>query len=74
MLQKARKKGQRPDWIGVEAWEGLLTYWASPAFRQLSVRNRANRASTRGGAVHTSGRRAHVDVALELVSFIRLCN
>ena len=68
MLTKARTKGTHPHWIGEEAWAGLQTYWASPTFQAMSGRNRTNRASARGGAVHTSGRKAHVDVALELVS------
>ena len=68
MLTKARTKGTRPSWIGEEAWEGLQTYWATPEFQAVSGRNRTNRASGRGGAVHTSGRKAYVDVALELVS------
>ncbi|XP_024638965.1 uncharacterized protein [Medicago truncatula] len=66
MLTKARKKG-RPKWISVDAWTGLETYWkTNPNFLKSSNQNKANRASTKGGAVHTSGRKAHIDVALEL--------
>jgi len=68
MLTKARKKG-RPKWISVDAWTGLETYWkTNPDFLKSSNQNKTNRASTKGGAVHTSGRKAHIDVALELVS------
>lgn len=70
MLTKARKSGNRPDWIGQQVWNDLLSYWASPEFTQISQRNRVNRASARGGAVHTSGRKSHVDVALELVRML----
>ena len=68
MLTKAQTKGTRPIWIGEEAREGLQRHWASPAFQAMFGRNRTNRASARGGAVNTSSRKAHVDVALELVS------
>lgn len=68
MLTKARKKGKRPEWIGEDAWTGLEDYWKSSDFLKFSDQNKTNRGSTRGGAVHTTGRKAHIDVALELVS------
>ncbi|XP_027186919.1 uncharacterized protein [Cicer arietinum] len=66
MLTKVRKKGTRPSWIGEEAWTGLQAYWEGTSFKNISNQNKTNRASTRGGAVHTSGRKAHIDVAIEL--------
>ncbi|XP_058758798.1 uncharacterized protein LOC131632050 [Vicia villosa] len=66
MMGKARKKKTRPPWIGEEAWLGLQDHWNTPEFLAVSSQNKTNRASERGGAVHTSGRKAHIDIALEL--------
>ncbi|XP_058762805.1 uncharacterized protein LOC131636165 [Vicia villosa] len=66
MMGKAREKGIQPPWIGDEAWVGLQNHWKEPEFLAVSSQNKINRASARGGAVHTSGRKAHLDVALEL--------
>ncbi|XP_058763998.1 uncharacterized protein LOC131637430 [Vicia villosa] len=66
IIRRVRLKGKRPEWIGQKAWDGLETYWKSDAFKKLSAQNKTNRSSARGGAVHYSGRKAHVDVALEL--------
>lgn len=68
MLGKARRKGTRPSWIGDDAWVELQTYWKKTDFLVVSSQNKTNRASARGGAVHTTGRKAHIDVALQLVS------
>lgn len=68
MLGKARRKGTRPSWIGDDAWVELQTYWKKTEFLAVSSQNKTNRASARGGAVHTTGRKAHIDVALQLVS------
>nr|KYP47734.1 hypothetical protein KK1_030616 [Cajanus cajan] len=66
MLTKARCKGVRPHWIGEQAWDDLLKYWDSNKFKEKSTRNKNNRASTRGGALHTTGRKSHLEVALGL--------
>ncbi|WJX72945.1 hypothetical protein P8452_56778 [Trifolium repens] len=66
MLTKARKKKTRPAWITRVAWTGLEDEWKKEKFLKISKQNKANRASKKGGALHTSGRKAHVDVALEL--------
>jgi hypothetical protein len=68
MLTKVRKKPDRPAWIGDDAWKELQEIWKSDEFKKISNQNKVNRDSKRGGAVHTSGRKSHVDVALELVS------
>ncbi|CAL5212724.1 unnamed protein product [Lathyrus oleraceus] len=65
MLSKVRKKGIRPHWICEEAWKGLITHWEGEAFIQVSTQNKTNRASGKA-AVHTTGRKAHVDVALSM--------
>ncbi|XP_050908635.1 uncharacterized protein LOC127122326 [Lathyrus oleraceus] len=66
MLGKERRKGTRPSWIGDDAWVELQTYWKKTEFLTVSSQNKTNRASARGGAVHTTGRKAHIDVALQL--------
>ncbi|KAL5054877.1 hypothetical protein RYX36_035559 [Vicia faba] len=66
MLSKVRKKGTRPHWICEEAWKGLIVHWEGEAFLKISTQNKTNRASGKGGAVHTTGRKAHVDVALSM--------
>ncbi|WJX51005.1 hypothetical protein P8452_37241 [Trifolium repens] len=66
MLSKVRKKGIRPHWICEEAWKGLIDHWQGEAFIKMSTQNKTNRASGKGGAVHTTGRKSHVDVALSL--------
>jgi hypothetical protein len=71
MLTKARKKRTRPAWITGVAWTGLEDEWKKEKFLKISKQNKANRASKKGGALHTSGRKAHVDVALELVSIVQ---
>ena len=70
MLSKARKANSKPYWIGEGAWDGLQAYWNGVGFKQISSQNKVNRASARGGAVHTTGRKSHLDVALELVCFL----
>lgn len=67
MLSKVRKKGTRPHWICEEAWKGLNVHWEGEAFIKISSQNKTNRNSCKGGAVHTTGRKAHVDVALSMV-------
>lgn len=67
ILGKKRKKGTQPKWMGDEAWIGLLEYWQSDAFLKISTQNKTNRASEKGGAVHTTGRRSHLEVALDMV-------
>jgi hypothetical protein len=67
MLTKVRNKGERPKWMGEDAYAGLLEYWKSDKFNKLSSQNKTNRGSGKGGAVHTTGRKAHHDVALDMV-------
>ncbi|GAU42703.1 hypothetical protein TSUD_43130 [Trifolium subterraneum] len=49
------------------SWTGITDYWKSEEFLKISNQNKNNRASKKGGALHTSGRKAHADVALELI-------
>ncbi|XP_058778900.1 uncharacterized protein LOC131652921 isoform X2 [Vicia villosa] len=66
MFGKIRKKGTKPDWMGEKVYAYLLDGWKSDEFKKTSQQNKTNRASTRGGAVHTTGRKAHHDVAKEM--------
>lgn len=66
MLNKLRRKGTKPHWIGEAAWSGLLTYWESKEFKDSSARNKANCASAQGGAVHTTGCTSHHEMAFGL--------
>ncbi|XP_045802058.1 uncharacterized protein LOC123895641 isoform X1 [Trifolium pratense] len=74
MLSKLRTKGTRPHWICEEAWKGLIDHWEGEAFKKISTQNKTNRASGKGGAVHTTGRKAHVDVALSMVCILFTLN
>ncbi|XP_027904285.1 uncharacterized protein LOC114164025 isoform X2 [Vigna unguiculata] len=66
MLTKARVRGNKPSWIGEQAWSALLNYWDSEKFKERSSRNKINRSSARGGALHSTGRKSHLDIALAL--------
>ncbi|XP_058735947.1 uncharacterized protein LOC131608020 [Vicia villosa] len=57
--------------MGVDTWEFLLAKWETKEFKDVSKQNKINRSSSRGGAVHTSGRIAHHDVALELAKKLK---
>jgi len=37
-------------------------------FKDKSTQNKANRGSARGGALHSTGRKSHSDIAVALVS------
>jgi len=63
--------------MGEEAWGVLLSYWGSQEFKQKLSQNKINQSSPRGGALHSSGRKSYLDIALGLVSIILLtlqCN
>jgi len=67
-LTKARARGSRPTWIGEEAWAELLRYWDAQKFKEQQ--NKINRNTGRGGALHSIGRKSHLDIALDLVSIL----
>jgi len=68
MLGKARVKATKPSWIGEQAWICLLNYWDFKKFKEKSIQNKLNRSLTRGRALHSTGRKSHLDIALGLVS------
>jgi len=69
-LTKARARDSRPTWISEEAWVGLLRYWDTQKFKEQSSQNKFNRNKGRGGALHLSGRKSHMDIALDQVSIL----
>jgi len=55
MFRDARLAGQRPDWIGEHVWTRLLEHWNSTQYRTKCATAQKNRASERGGSLHTGG-------------------
>ncbi|CAK8563271.1 unnamed protein product [Lathyrus sativus] len=55
ILMDARKKQERPSWMGEGAWKGLKIKWETPEYKVKAARNKKNRASAKGGSVHTGG-------------------
>ncbi|VFQ64105.1 unnamed protein product [Cuscuta campestris] len=49
--------------MGDVAWKEVTEYWDSPEFLAKSARAKANQASKKGGALHTTGPIPHVEVA-----------
>jgi len=70
MLTKARAKDSRPTWIREQAWGELLNYWDTEKFKEKSSQNKINRSSVWGGALHSTGRKSHLHIALGLVSIL----
>ncbi|XP_052726198.1 uncharacterized protein LOC128194675 [Vigna angularis] len=55
MFRDARNAGQRPNWLGEHIWNSLLAHWNTVEFRNKCVKAQRNRASERGGTLHTGG-------------------
>ncbi|MED6139373.1 hypothetical protein PIB30_083231 [Stylosanthes scabra] len=50
-----REKGYPSDWIPDDIFKQLKEYWASDEYMALKRTNKANRASSAGGSLHTGG-------------------
>ncbi|MED6174170.1 hypothetical protein PIB30_066469 [Stylosanthes scabra] len=50
-----REKGYLSDWIPYDIFKQLKEYWASDEYLALKRTNKANRASSAGGSLHTGG-------------------
>ncbi|MED6202376.1 hypothetical protein PIB30_104695 [Stylosanthes scabra] len=50
-----REKGYPSDWISDDIFNQLKEYWASDEYLALKRMNKANRASSAGGSLHTGG-------------------
>lgn len=70
MLSKARKRDRQPLWIGNDDWATLKAYWGTAEYQILSARNKRNRASEKGGSMHTGGSISQAQYAYRLV---RIC-
>lgn len=70
-MNKARadyaKGGKTPKWCGNDTWNKLLDYWGTSVFKDLQDQAKKNRASEKGGVLHTSGRVSHSEIALQAV-------
>ncbi|WVY89616.1 hypothetical protein V8G54_035130 [Vigna mungo] len=55
MFRDARIAGQRPYWVGEHIWNSLLAHWNTPQYRIKCAIAHKNRASEKGGALHTGG-------------------
>ncbi|WJX75311.1 hypothetical protein P8452_58855 [Trifolium repens] len=65
-LNRARNKNGKPTWMSQTGWKFLILRWAEDDFKKLSQQNRINRASKKGGSLHSSGNIAHHEIALNL--------
>ncbi|XP_027915629.1 uncharacterized protein LOC114175069 [Vigna unguiculata] len=55
MFRDARIVGERPYWIGDHIWNRLLEHWNSPSYGNKQITSQRNRASEKGGTLHTGG-------------------
>ncbi|KOM56619.1 hypothetical protein LR48_Vigan10g251100 [Vigna angularis] len=55
IFRDARNAGQRPNWLGEKIWNSLLAHWNTVEFRNKCAKAQRNRASERGGTLHTGG-------------------
>ncbi|KOM43122.1 hypothetical protein LR48_Vigan05g072600 [Vigna angularis] len=55
MFRDARNAGQRPNWLGEKIWNSLLAHWNIVEFCNKCAKAQRNRASERGGTLHTGG-------------------
>ncbi|XP_047164945.1 SH3 domain-containing protein C23A1.17-like [Vigna umbellata] len=55
MFRDARNVGQRPYWMGEQIWNSLLAHWNTVEFRNKCAKAQRNRASEKGGTLHTGG-------------------
>ena len=54
MLRDARIRG-RPEWIPPTVWDELQIHWKGESFNKLSIQNKCNRNTEKGGSLHTWG-------------------
>lgn len=76
MLRNARvryeRKRTRPHWIGEPLMAQLVDYWASAEFKEKFEKAKKNRASEKGGCIHTGGCISNAEHARRLVKIIIL--
>ncbi|XP_027905780.1 uncharacterized protein LOC114165332 [Vigna unguiculata] len=67
IFMEARKTGKKTHWMFDRVWNSLLAKWNQPEFRSKSARNQKNRASEKGGCLHTGGSITIHEHALRMV-------
>ena len=71
MMNKARdkykKKGTPRLWCGPFAWDELLKIWDTPQYKEIQNQAKKNRASEKGGVLHTTGRVPHFEITIQAV-------
>jgi hypothetical protein len=74
LLRRARMRFEetrkRPHWIGPPIFAELVKYWASEAFKEKSNKAKKNRASEKGGCIHTGGCLSNGEHAERMVKII----
>lgn len=55
LLRDARLSDVKPPFIGESDWQVLKNKWNTPEFKAKCEKAKKNRASERGGCIHTSG-------------------
>jgi len=68
---EARKTGKKTHWMFDRVWNSLLAKWNQPEFRSKSARNQKNRASEKGGCLHTGGSITIHEHALRMVCTLK---
>ncbi|KAK7250616.1 hypothetical protein RIF29_33158 [Crotalaria pallida] len=63
---EARKKNVRPNWLQVDIWECLCAHWQIDEYKRIQEVGKANRASEKGGSLHTGGRKTIIDHAQDM--------
>lgn len=70
MFNEARKKKQRPYWVGEHVWERLVQHWSSPEWMKKQEQRKTARKSEVGGMLHTCGSLSIPTHAKKMVCFI----
>ena len=70
MFRDARIAGECPYWMGEIIWNSLLAHWNSVEFCKKNATNQRNRASEKGGALHTDGSITIHEHAIRMVNFV----
>ncbi|KOM43177.1 hypothetical protein LR48_Vigan05g078100 [Vigna angularis] len=55
MFRDARNAEERPYWLGEQIWNSLLAHWNSVEFPNKCAKAQRNKASEKGGTLHTGG-------------------
>ncbi|KAH1221130.1 hypothetical protein GmHk_12G034621 [Glycine max] len=67
MFRDAQNENKRPYWIGDRVWNNMLSHWNAPEYHSKCARAKKNRASEKGGCMHTGGSISLHDHAIRLL-------